>query len=99
MGPGPARSSAPGGSRTPNLMGRNHLLYPVELQGRGTKLPERVRATIGMCHTRGSLVAVAQLVRAPGCDPGGRGFEPRRSPSVPRGTEIPTVPSGGYRYI
>src|SRR5436190_15504212 len=27
------------------------------------------------------VVAVAQLVRAPGCGPGGRGFESRRSPS------------------
>ena len=29
---------------------------------------------------RGPLVAVAQLVRAPGCGPGGRGFESPRSP-------------------
>ena len=39
-GSGPQASdlifSAPGRSRTRNLMGRNHLLYPVELQGRGT---------------------------------------------------------------
>ena len=27
-----------------------------------------------------ALVGVAQLVRAPGCGPGGRGFDPRRSP-------------------
>ena len=26
------------------------------------------------------VVSVAQLVRAPGCGPGGRGFEPHRSP-------------------
>src|SRR5207253_10007408 len=26
------------------------------------------------------VVGVAQLVRAPGCGPGGRGFEPHRSP-------------------
>ena len=42
-------------------MGRNHLLYPVELQGplrsgRGT-----ARTSVRLCHTRGSLVAVAQL--------------------------------------
>jgi hypothetical protein len=26
------------------------------------------------------MVGVAQLVRVPGCGPGGRGFEPHRSP-------------------
>lgn len=30
-------------------------------------------------------VGVAQLVRAPGCGPGGRGFEARRSPIRPHG--------------
>lgn len=29
---------------------------------------------------KSKMVTVAQLVRAPGCDSGGRGFEPRRSP-------------------
>ncbi len=29
------------------------------------------------------MVGVAQLVRAPGCGPGGRGFEPRHSPIRP----------------
>ncbi len=38
-----------------------------------------------VCHNGHALVAVAQLVRAPGCGPGGRGFEPRRSPSSPFG--------------
>ena len=28
----------------------------------------------------GEMVAIAQLVRAPGCDPGGRGFESRWPP-------------------
>ena len=32
--PIPTSTGAPGRSRTRNLMGRNHLLYPVELQGR-----------------------------------------------------------------
>ena len=54
----------------------------------------RVRPTNGVCHTRGSLVAVAQLVRAPGCDPGGRGFEPRRPPSISLGTGGTSVPAG-----
>ena len=55
------RNGAPARSRTRNLMGRNHLLYPVELQGpdRGVVAPPD---SLGLCHTRGSLVAVAQLV-------------------------------------
>ena len=28
------------------------------------------------------MVIVAQLVRAPGCGPGGRGFEPHQSPHL-----------------
>jgi hypothetical protein len=28
------------------------------------------------------MVDVAQLVRAPGCGPGGRGFDPHRSPQI-----------------
>jgi hypothetical protein len=28
------------------------------------------------------MVGVAQLVRVPGCGPGGRGFEPHRSPQL-----------------
>ncbi len=28
------------------------------------------------------MVGVAQLVRAPGCGPGGRGFEPHHSPHL-----------------
>jgi hypothetical protein len=31
---------------------------------------------------RADEVAVAQLVRAPGCGPGGRGFESPRSPQL-----------------
>ncbi len=34
----------------------------------------------GVWHTEGPAVAVAQLVRAPGCGPGGRGFKSPRSP-------------------
>ncbi len=77
----PASLRAPGRSRTRNLMGRNHLLYPVELQGRGTS-SRAFPSIVGLCQTMSSLVAVAQLVRAPGCDPGGRGFESRQPPSV-----------------
>jgi len=33
-----------------------------------------------LCHARDITVAVAQLVRAPGCGPGGRGFKSPRSP-------------------
>jgi hypothetical protein len=42
-------------------MGRNHLLYPVELQGPAREVQPTARTSVGLCHTRGSLVAVAQL--------------------------------------
>ena len=35
---------------------------------------------VRICHAGSPLVAVAQLVRAPGCGPGGRGFKSPRSP-------------------
>src|SRR5207245_2509718 len=38
----------------------------------------------GMRHGRAAMVGVAQLVRAPGCGPGCRGFESLRSPHVLR---------------
>ena len=44
-------------------------------------------------------MAVAQLVRAPGCDPGGRGFEPRRPPSVLRATAVRPYHPGNYRRL
>ena len=60
---------APGRSRTCNLMGRNHLLYPVELRrpdqddtGRSTYRAAPRPSVRVVCHTGGSLVAVAQLV-------------------------------------
>jgi hypothetical protein len=31
------------------------------------------------------VVGVAQLIRAPGCGPGGRGFEPHHSPHMRAG--------------
>ena len=63
-------------------------------------MPSRVARRDGfwlahqLCHAwegRGApsptdMVAVAQLVRAPGCGPGGRGFKSPRSPSFPRGS-------------
>ena len=36
-------------------------------------------------HTEMFVVGVAQLVRAPGCGPGGRGFETPRPPHQPQG--------------
>ena len=49
----------------------------------------RPEATVGSTSARrcrARMVAVAQLVRAPGCGPGGRGFNSPRSPQVhPRG--------------
>ena len=74
---------APGRSRTRNLMGRNHLLYPLSYGGACPRLPPGSMLAGAMWQTIRplSLVAVAQLVRAPGCDPGGRGFESRRPPS------------------
>ena len=53
---------APGRSRTRNLMGRNHLLYPVELQGPNNQTTATIQMHFGMCQTGASLVAVAQLV-------------------------------------
>ena len=72
--PIPTSTGAPGRSRTRNLMGRNHLLYPVELQGR--RRHEDVTATLPrrrllgvLCIRHGqefvavlsALVVVAQL--------------------------------------
>jgi hypothetical protein len=42
-----------------------------------------VNRSPSMCKTATLLVAVAQLVRAPGCDPGCRGFESPRPPHRP----------------
>jgi hypothetical protein len=40
-----------------------------------------IKGTPGALKTLlGKMVIVAQLVRAPDCDSGGRGFEPRPSP-------------------
>ena len=56
------------------------------------------RRAWALCQTEKSVVAVAQLVRAPGCGPGGRGFKSPRSPhhqvtSSHRGhTHLPQIP-------
>jgi len=79
----------PGRSRTRNLTGRNRLLYPVELQGLSPIVPNASAfdvASVDLVQYWKVLVGVAQLVRAPGCGPGGRGFDPRRSPQ-----EYPTA--------
>ena len=39
-----------------------------------------VGSTANVWHTELFVVGVAQLARAPGCGPGGRGFKPRRPP-------------------
>jgi hypothetical protein len=44
------RQRAPGRSRTRNLMGRNHLLYPVELQGLVGRIPSAFGPSSG-CAT------------------------------------------------
>ena len=48
---------------------------------------------IGRAASNANMVGVAQTVRAPGCGPGGRGFESRRSPFSPRsaGAAVPLV--------
>ena len=37
---------------------------------------------LGVAQYKFVMVGVAQLVRAPGCGPGGRGFETPRSPQI-----------------
>ena len=37
---------------------------------------------------RNPMVVVAQLVRAPGCGPGGRGFESRLPPHIERSAPV-----------
>src|SRR5438034_8010668 len=67
-----------------------------EQAGEGT-LDARRRHRLPQCPSRAGLASfsakppahhlaagVAQLVRAPGCGPGGCGFEPHRSPQLPR---------------
>ena len=74
-------------TRTCNLRGRSSLLYPVELRRHIYRTPSAAtRYTHCLTPVRASaesgvgMVGVAQLVRAPGCGPGGRGFESPRSP-------------------
>ena len=75
-------------TRTCNLRGRSSLLYPVELRrqikrtpGAATPVHSLPDHRIGPTVRFGvGMVGVAQLVRAPGCGPGGRGFESPRSP-------------------
>src|SRR5438309_899554 len=49
-----------------------------------TTTPDSLAYPVGapwtLCHAGQPLVAVAQLVRAPGCGPGSRGVESPRSP-------------------
>ena len=66
--PPPTSHGAPGRSRTRNLMGRNHLLYPVELQGRRhhwgatMTLPRLGPLTISLCPTVEHFVAVLRAL-------------------------------------
>ncbi len=55
---------------------RRHGLAALSAPTRAT----RFGAGEVLCHACHVLVAVAQLVRAPGCGPGGRGFKSPRSP-------------------
>ena len=87
----------PDRTRTCNLRGRSSLLYPVELRGRDKGRPLRsapgtllIRLTPrGRRLASAGMVGVAQLVRAPGCGPGGRGFESPRSPVESLSAAIP----------
>ena len=57
----------------------------------GVRLPFHARRET----SRMSMVGVAQLVRAPGCGPGGRRFKSGRSPSRPRRKGRPGKLCGG----
>ena len=80
---------APGRTRTHDPLLRRQPLYPPEL--RRPARPTRLLASNGVAGSpvpQGTLsiplVAVAQVVRASGCGPEGRGFESPRSPQVSR---------------
>ena len=64
-------------------MGRNHLLYPVELQGPAREATGTGQGPGGLCHTRGSLVAVAQLAERRDVAPEVAGSSPVGHPHVP----------------
>ena len=73
--PGPSEKC---GREDSNLHGQGHRLL------RPARLPVPPRPRVGEVSYDRNAVAVAQLVVAPGCGPGGRGFESRRSPSRSR---------------
>ena len=76
----------------------------MSLRGRpGTLRDSHARSVRGEGGSRwfASMVGVAQLVRAPGCGPGGRGFESPRSPHriVPWATPAPLAQLVEHRTL
>ena len=82
------RHKARCGREDSNLHGQGHrLLRPARLP-----VPPHPRVReVSYDHA----VAVAQLVVAPGCGPGGRGFKSHRSPFSPRATAGSRCPRAG----
>ena len=75
---------APGRSRTRNLMGRNHLLYPVELQGPAPGRLVRVPIPRAVCdRLEAPLVVVAQLAERRDVAPEVAGSSPVGHPLTP----------------
>ena len=101
---------APGRTRTHDPLLRRQLLYPPELRRparRSTLLaatPPSAAARYELAGAPGRsdrlsipLVAVAQVVRASGCGPEGRGFESPRSPQVRALSLYALTPPAGSR--
>src|SRR5690606_7418149 len=66
-------------------LARQRFCAPVAESGRRAWLRTTWPCAVGVRVPPGAhMVAVAQVVRAPGCGPGGHGFESRRSPSGER---------------
>src|SRR5580700_5008090 len=58
------------------------------------------RVLLSLRHNSATMVGVAQLVRAPGCGPGCRGFESPRSPHCcSRSTALARKRAGAFGFV